>query len=559
MPALLTNEDGDQIDIGPSLATLSSPSATAAKVRTAMARVETTIFDQGVAGEITLEAIPHLVRVLRGHATAAAKARVLGLLGAIRQDPGMPKMIALDDAIADGKPAALALLDDRDKGVRLQAAYLAAQLPNTGARLQARIADEKDPIVKATLVYGAALQKRKVPRALVGDKHVVVRTAAALGCLVVDAAALADAGVAAAITRALDDKSASKNEFPFFDLRAEAYAALGRHGARRAEILDLLTARAGQVEDAMHALAAIAVATEDRALIAIVAQLDNGAGALRGAGLELDDLALRRFVGLLPEARPSAIDAALEKKLVALLASKKPYAPEPLVAELARRPAEQRADVAFDLLTMNGIVWDPLEPRPTARVQDLVFRVLTADDISDDRLAREHARLAEIEAKSEAAYRKRVVPRAFVALVIATRSARRKLKLPKALLVELQELPDGNSIGDPRHVRDVLLGPDGPQVAAKIDLQHLHSNGDTSPAALKRLVAAATRDSRSGWTAAIYTADDLQRLIDTYDAKALAPLMKELAKRTYGVGKPIVWNGVAIKTTNRVPNVDYRG
>jgi hypothetical protein len=559
MRVIVTNEENEDRDIGSSLAALRSPKAAPTAIARAVSYIETTIFDQGVAGPNTIQAIPHLIDVLRARGKAAAKARVLRLLGEIHQNPARADAKPYRRAVAAANAPARALLDDADKNVRMYAAFVVGQLPGKAAGLAGRANVEKDPLVRATLAYAAALQERRAPRALVGDTHPVVRAAAGLGSLLVDGKALGDAAVAGALLAAADDAALDRTELPFHrELRRAVIAALGRHGHGHDAVVDALIAKLPE-EAAADALAALAAPSKDKKIIVALLEHDR-TRSLAKHGLPHDPIEVQRLVGLAPPARAPSIDAKTKRAVLALVTNRKPFDASKLVASLAARTARERFDIAIDVAEGNAGISDCWSDRDNVKSWHRIRRevrafaiartLLLADDVDlvwiDDQLAV----LGELVALGGG---KQTGPRALLAMCRALRAVRAKQRIPNELIPiiggswsELVRFTDD--------LRELVVTAQGDGLARALeDFAPLHELADLSRVALARLIAEQKKDSREGFEQATLPHRSLARLVATYDRRALAPLLKELAKRTDGDGPDLEWNGTTYRTAKDEP------
>ena len=124
MGALVVGEsEGNPVDIGPVLAVLRSPSASAKQVAQAMRDVRLDLYesDQGTAGWALVDAVPHFVKVLKGKASTHAKAAILELFADIH--PNVEEVDSPDpEALAKNLAAAKSIAKTASTDKKLSAA-----------------------------------------------------------------------------------------------------------------------------------------------------------------------------------------------------------------------------------------------------------------------------------------------------------------------------------------------------------------------------------------------------------------------------------------------------
>jgi hypothetical protein len=274
--------------------------------------------------------------------------------------------------------------------------------------------------------------------------------------------------------------------------------------------------------------------------------------------LPSDPLVLRRLCGLgapAPERLPSPLDDAKRKKqILAVIESTRPYAPAPLLADLKKLDANARARLAIDLITGRDDLdrrWTGDAPdthgengwgagrRRRARMQDLVFQLLTGAAGSAPLIDEARARLAALE-KESGGHEKYQEPRKFLGVVRATLHIRAKERIPKPLVGELAKL-GRTDMDESLYLRELVSGPDGETIAKGVDFFILPWILDVSKTAFARILKEEKKNSKEGWTQAMIPRVCLLRMIETMDAKTLGPLFLEIAKRTYGPGGPVSW------------------
>jgi hypothetical protein len=544
------DDDDDEIDITKDVAVLAARGSAAAKVKTAMGHVRSAIYDQGVAGRRTLAAIPSLIGALQTGGPAA-QAAVLGLLASVHEDPGRPDDIGLRAAIAKGKSNAQRLLDSDAAPVRAQTARLLSCLDGTGTAIAAHVSLERDPVVQAAMIYGAARRKQKAPD--------VKATSALLQAAIALAGELLGKDTTDGLVAAADDKRLAETDFPFLrgNVKLAAIGALGRLAATKPAARKALLARLKD-EKVFAAIRDVAApwgrksdAAVDKPLLAalVEANVDLVAGYNE---LPSDRIKLRQLCGLekVPERVPSPLDdMKLRKSIMDVVESKKPYAPDALLRELGKKDAATRARIALDLITGHDDLdkrWEkyptnemPIALRRRARVHDLTFRLLTSAPGAEKLIDETRATLLDLEKRGGGAHHY-ADPRRFLGVVRATLHVRARQKIPPPLVAELGKLY--RSVMDhATYLPEIIVGKEGEEIAKKIDGQMLYWIADRSKTARERILKDERGDSKSGWGQSKIPRPCLLLMIEKVDPEELWPILKEIAKRDSGYGEPVMW------------------
>jgi hypothetical protein len=217
---------GEGTDITEELATLASVSATEKQIRGAIALLETKLADQGIAGDGAVEAVAHLIEILRGKPTRIAQAKALGLLASWADPLATEGADHLVDECARAGEAAIELLASPDAAVRAQAARLLGRSRDAklGGVLAKRIVGERDPVVRAALIFGATRHGRNIARGFLTNADPLIAAAAALGRVARDAKTLDDPDVRRVVAAAAKDKRLARTALG--DLRFAAEQAL---------------------------------------------------------------------------------------------------------------------------------------------------------------------------------------------------------------------------------------------------------------------------------------------------------------------------------------------
>jgi hypothetical protein len=497
----------DPVDIGPALAVLGAKTSTPAKIRSAMKALRWDLFvrNQGNAGYGSVETVPHMIMLLGDRITPAAQAAILELLAELHPASELTEgpEEELADAVDDAREKAIALLASTDLDVRVQAARLCAFVSNTGSTIAKRLAVEKDPIARATLLFAAARQGVAIDRALLDDKNAIVRTAAALAAaarkvsafqiFAFDDAALADERIAAVLARAVDDKKLGDTSVPFFegDLRSQARRALPE-----------------------------------------------------------------------PEPAPRIDDGVKEQLFAAIVGTT--YAPGEVLGALA---GELRIDAALDLLEDRGDVarhWTygdetnhdiVLAERRRARMYDLCVQLVDGAD-APARIEREIERLIAEEAaavgrdvaKGDSRRHPFQNARAVLALAGARRLVRAGQPIPEQLVAQL-----GHVWGCGEYFRDICCDA----VVARFGGVGKYGDAlwwlaDLSPVALAAVTRLHVAKTKEGWQGVELLRAHVERWIAACDAKALEPLFADAAKRT-AKGTPFAWRGYEFPVDDTPP------